>query len=173
MDKYWRVVIQVRDLRARVAQQEVLRQRQTQARAQAALRQARQSQEHYERQFNQTSALLAARIDPASGTAVSAAEAQELLRHALGARLRAQEAKTPIRRAELQCRRAREAVDGAAAQYRREVERREVVDSLWRTRLKAAQRRALEREDEILRDEWAGSNLALRLAASDGHDTDD
>jgi hypothetical protein len=173
MDECWRVLARIRDLRARLAQQEVLRQRQIQARARAVLQEAQHSQERYEQQSSQARALLAARVDPGSDTTVSAAEAQQLLSHVLGTRLRAQEAKTPIRRAELQCQRAREAVDEAGAQHRREVERREAVQSQWRSRVKVARRRAIEREDQTVSDEWVGSNRVLRLTSSDGHDADD
>ena len=156
MDDRWRTLIRVRDLRARLALNEVSQQRRAQARAQATLDEARRRQAHYEEQANQASALLMAQSH-GGGATFSAAQAQELQSYAVGARLKVQEAAAPIHRAQVQCQRAQEAADEARAKYLHEAGRKEVAHSQWRTRLQAAQRRLLECEDEALAEARVGT----------------
>jgi len=166
MDDRWLVLTRVRDLRARLALNEVSGRRQTQARAQSSLEEASRRRAQYDELAAQASALLAARSDQ-GGADFTAAQAQELLSYAAGARLKAQEAQAPIRRARLQCERAQIAADEAAANYRRETGRQEAVYSQWRASLRTAQYLRLEREDQTRAEEQAGSSVALRLAAAD------
>jgi hypothetical protein len=148
VDDKWRILTRVRDIRARVAQNEVMRERKSQARAQAALEQARQRKALLEEQAVEASRQVAAVAGEGGESTFDAVRAQEILDFVAGARLQAHQANTPIRRAQLLCDRAQETVDRVSANYRREVGRKETVDSHWQEILRTARRRHLEREDE-------------------------
>jgi len=147
MDDKWRILTRVRDVRTRLALSEVMRERKTQARAQANLEQARRRKALLEEQALQSSRLVAAVAEEMGESAFSASQAQEILDFVAGARLQARQATVPIRRAQLQCDRAQEAVDQASASYRHEAARKETVSSHWQKMLRAARRLRLERED--------------------------
>lgn len=164
MDNRWSTLIRVRDLRARIALNEVSQRRQAQTSAQAALELARHRQTQCEERAAQMSALLAAQLH--DGASLSAVQAQELLSYATAARLQAQEAATPIRRAQLQFERARVAADEAGAQYRREAVRREATQLQWKNAALSGMRLQAERDDQSTAEERAGA--ALAAAATDG-----
>lgn len=162
MDDKWRILTRVRDVRARLALNEVMRERKTQARAQANLEQARRHKALLEEQARQASRLVAAVADEMGESAFRASQAQEILDFVAGARLQARQATVPIRRAQLQCDRAQEAVDKASASYRHEARRKETVNSHWQKMLRAARRLRLEREDASGADDRAGFSIAHR-----------
>jgi hypothetical protein len=168
MDERWNILMRVRDLRARLALNEVIRERRAQVRAQAALEQAWIRQAQFEEQATQVISLLARSY--AGGDAVyDVTQAQELLDFAAGARLKAQEAAVPIRRAKLQCERAQEGVDEASDRYRREVGRQEAVTSHWQEKLRIARRRRTERADAARAEERVGGYVAQRLRGMDDY----
>jgi hypothetical protein len=158
MDERWRIVARVREARARLAANEAAQHRGAEARAQAALDQARRLQAHYEEVAAQASAAAAAvHASDCSEVCFTAAEAQVLLSYAVGARLKAQEAAAPIRRAQLVCQRAQAAADEAGGKSRRAAQRREAVVSHWQENLRTARRHRIEREDEALVEERSGN----------------
>lgn len=162
MDDRWHVLTQVCDLRVRLALNEVSLQRQARSRAQGVLDQMLRRKAQYEEQATQVSGMLAAGSRSGDDVLFTAAQAQELLNYARGARLKAQETATPIRGAQLQWQRTQTAVDEAMARYRREAGRREGISSQWRATLKDAQRLRLEREEEVRAEEHAGVKIARR-----------
>jgi hypothetical protein len=161
VDDQWRILTRVRDLRARLALNEVSQRRQAEARAQAGLDQALRRQAQYEQLAVQVSVSLAAALRERDGAVFSAEQAQQLLSYATGARLRAREAATPVRRAKMQCERAQAAGDEARARYWREAQRRDAVYSKWWEQMTKQQRLRLEREDEARAEERVGANVAL------------
>lgn len=167
MDDRWRILTRVRDLRARLALNEVTQRRQVEARAQASLDQAVRRQAQYEQLAMQISESLATRLRAGDEAALSAEEAQQLLGYATGSRLKAREAATPIRRAKMQRDRARAVADEARAGYRREAERRDAVYSKWQEAVKIQQRLRLEREDEVHAEERVGVHIALGQSGVD------
>lgn len=173
MDDRWRILIRVRDLRARLALNEVAQQRRAQARAQATLDEVRRRQAGYEAQAREASAALAAPGHDGSDATFSAAQAQVLLSYATLARLKAQEAAAPIRRAQVQCQRAQEAADEARTRYRHETDRHAALYSQWRTRSQVARRRQLEREDEVLADELLGTRRSSGSTGTDERANDE
>jgi hypothetical protein len=169
MDERWRVLTRVRDLRARMALDEAMRERRAQLRAQATLERARARQTQLEEQARQASCLLAERSGTPGEAVYGAGQAQELLDFIAVARVKAQEAAVPVRRANLQLTRAQEAVAEARAKYRREAGRSEAVQSQWQQKLRAARRLQLEREDAACLEERTGSHIARRLREADDH----
>jgi hypothetical protein len=163
----WRILTRVRDLRARLALNEVTQRRQVQARAQAGLDQALRRQAQYEQLAVQVSVSLAARLREGDGAVFSAEQAQQMLSYATGARVKARDAATPVRRAKMQCERAQAAADEARASYWREAQRRDAVYSRWQEEVKLQQRLRLEREDELHAEERVGANIALGRAGDD------
>ena len=167
MDERWRILTRVRDLRARLALHEVMQRRQVEARAQAGLDQAVRCQTQYERLAVQITEALAARLREGGGAVFSAEQAQQLLGYATGARLKAREAATPVRRATMQRDRARAGANEARAGYRREAQRRDAVYSKWQEAVKIQQRLRLVREDEMHAEERVGAHIALGQAGVD------
>ena len=129
MDERWRILRRVRDLRMRLAMNEVSRERRAQARAQAALEQARTRKTRLEEQATGAIGLLAGRSCVPGEVVFDAAQAQQLLDFAASARLQARAAAAPVRQAQLQCVRAQEGVAEASAKYRREAGRKKAVES--------------------------------------------
>ena len=164
MDERWRILTRVRELRARLASNEAARRRQVQARAQAALDQAIRVQAHYQELALQASA--AASLYDSGEARCSAAEAQVLLSYAVGARLKAQEAMGPVRRAQLVCQHAQTAAVEATETYRRAENRRETVVSCWQERARAALRLERERQDEALVEDRSGNPVVTRGGGS-------
>lgn len=162
MDDKWRILTRVREVRTRLALNELMRERRTQARAQANLEQARQRKALLEQQALQASRLVAAVAEEMGEAHFDASQAQEILDYVAGARLQARQAIAPIRRAQLQCDRARKSVDEASARYRRESGRKETVNSHWQKMLRAARRLRLEREDTSGAEDRAGMLTARR-----------
>jgi hypothetical protein len=173
MDERWRILTRVRDLRARMALDEAMRERRAQRRAQATLEQARARQTQLEEQARQASGLLAQRWGTPGEAVYEAGQAQEMLGFIAVARVKAQEATVPVRRANLQVTRAQEAVAEASAKYRREAGRRDAVQSQWQQELRAARRLQLEREDAARLDERSGSHIARRLREADDYGGDE
>jgi outer membrane biogenesis lipoprotein LolB len=167
VDDRWRILTRVRDLRARLALNEVSQRRQVEARAQAGLDQALRRQAQYEQLAVQVSESLAARLREGDGAVFSAEDAQQLLGYATGARLKAREAATPVRRAKMQRDRAHAVADEARARYRREAERRDAVYFKWQEAVKIQQRLRLGREEEVHAEERVGANSALSQAGVD------
>lgn len=167
MDDRWRILTRVRDLRTRLALNEVTQRRQVEARAQAGLEQALHRQAQYEQLAVRISESLAAHLRAGDEAVFSAEQAQQLLGYATGARLKAQEAATPVRRARMQRDRARAVADEARAGYRREAQRRDVVNSKWQEALKMQQRVRLVREDEVCGEERVGADIALGRTGDD------
>lgn len=167
MDDRWRTLTRVRDLRTRLALNEVSQRLQVEARAQAGLDQALRRQAQYEQLAVKISESLVARLQGDDGTVFSAEQAQQLLGYATGARLKAREAATPVRRAKMQRDRAHAVADEARASYRREAQRRDAVNSKWREAVKMQQRLQLVREDEVCAEERVGANIALGHAGVD------
>jgi hypothetical protein len=163
MDNRLSTLNRVRALRARIALNEVSQRRQAEAQSQAALEYARHRQAQYEERADQMSALLAAQS--LDGACLSAAQAQDLLCYATAARLQAQEAATPIRRAQLQLERARVAADEARSRYRRAATRLEVTQLQWKDSVRSALRLQAERDDQSGAEERAS---AAQAAALDG-----
>ena len=161
MDDRWRIMTRVRDVRARIALNEVAQRRQEEARAQAGLDQALRRQEQYEQLAVQITESLAARLREDDGVVFSAEQAQQLLGYSTGARLKAREAATPVRRAKLQRDRARAVADEARESYRREAQRRDAVYSKWQAAAKVDDRVRLVREDEVIAEERVGAGIAL------------
>jgi hypothetical protein len=167
VDDRWRILTRVRDLRTRLAQNEVTQRRQVEARAQAGLDQALRRKAQYEQLAVRISQSLAARLREGDETVFSAEQAQQLLGYATGARLKAQEAATPVRRATMQRDRARFVADEARAAYRREAQRRDAVNSKWQEAVKVQQRLQLGREDEARAEERVGADIALSQTGVD------
>ena len=167
MDDRWRILTRVRDLRARLALNEVTQRRQVEARAQAGLDQALRRQAQYEQLAVQITESLAARLREDDGVVFSAEQAQQLLGYATGARLKAREAATPVRRAKMQRDRARAVADEARAGYRREAQHRGAVYSKWQEAVKIQQRRWLVREEDVRAEERVGARIALGQAGVD------
>jgi hypothetical protein len=167
MDERWRILTRVRDLRTRLAMNEMVRERRAQARAQAALEQARTRKTQLEEQASWASGLLADRSCVPGEDVYDATQAQQLLDFVASARLKAQAAAAPIRRAQLQSARAEEAVAEASAKYRREAGRKEAVESQWQENLRVARRLQVEREDATRAEERVGSHIARRLREVD------
>jgi hypothetical protein len=168
VDDQWRILTRVRDLRARLALNEVSQRRQVEARAQAGLDQALSRQAQYEQLAVQVSESIAARLREGDGVVFSAEQAQQLLGYATGVRLKAREAATPVRRAKMQRDRAQAAADEARESYWREAQRRDTVYSKWREAVKIQQRLRLVREDEVRAEERVGAKIALGQAGDDG-----
>jgi hypothetical protein len=173
MDERWRILIRIRDLRARAAMNEVIRERRGQARAQAALEQARTRQAQLEQQATSAIGLLVERSCTPGEAVYEAMQAQQLLDFAAGARAKAQAAATPVRRAQLQCARAQEGVAEASAKYWRAAERKDAVQSRWQEELRVARRLQVEREDAARAEERAGSHIARRLREADDYGNDE
>ena len=173
MDERWRILTRVRDLRTRLAMNEVVRERRAQARAQAALEEARTRKTQLEEQATWAIGLLADRSCVPGEAVYGATQAQQLLDFAAGARLKAQVAAAPVRRAQLQCARAEEAVAEASAKYRREAGRKEAVESQWQEKLRVARSLQVEREDAARAEERAGSHIARRLREADDYGYDE
>ncbi|HEY6926294.1 MAG TPA: hypothetical protein VI653_22610 [Steroidobacteraceae bacterium] len=162
MDERWHILTRVRELRARLASNEAARRRQVQAHAQAALDRAIRVQAHYQELALQASAAASLYSMENSEARCSAAEAQVLLSYAIGARLKAQEAMGPVRRAHLVCQHAQSAADEATQTYRRAENRRETVVSRWQKRARAALRLERERQDEALVEDLSSNAAATR-----------
>jgi hypothetical protein len=162
MDERWRILTRVRELRARLASTEAARRRQVQARAQAALDQAIRVQAHYQELALQASAAASLYATDSGEARRSAAEAQVLLSYAIGARLKAQEAMGPVRRAQLVCQHAQAAAQEATETYRRAENRRETVVSRWQERARAALRLERERQDEAVIEDLSSNAAATR-----------
>ena len=162
MNEIWRILSRVRDVRTRLALNEVRRERQVQARARAQLEQARSRKAQLEEQAARASRLVAAIVEEAGTPVFNAAQAQQILDYVAGARLQARQATAPIRRAQLQCDRAQEAVNEANAKYRREASGKETVNSEWQKALQAAERLRFEREDTNCAEDRAGIATARR-----------
>lgn len=159
MDENWRILARVRELRVRLTLNEVAQRRQTLERVQATLQEARLHQSQLERRVAEASDLLAG----CSAGVFIAAHAHDLLTYAAGLRVQAQEAATPVRRAQLQYERARAAASEAGAKFRQEAARRDVIDSQWQAWSRTCQQRELEREDEMRAEERAGVRIAQCL----------
>lgn len=165
MDERWRILTRIRAVRARLALNEVTRERRVRARAQANLEQARDVKARYEEQAAQGVQLLASQSQQAQagqGT-FDAAQAQDILNFVTASRLRAQQAAVPVRRAQIQCDRAQTAVDAASSKYRQEAARKEAVDSRWQTLVRTARRQRLEREDASCAEDLSGASVARGL----------
>jgi hypothetical protein len=160
VDDRWRVLTRVRDVRARLALDEVVRQRKLRARAQATLDQARQRKELLEAQAAQASRMVAGVAGEGGNSTFDAARIQMLLDFAAGTLAQARQETAPIRRAQWQCDRTQEAVDQASAKSRHEAQRRETVNSHWQKLSRAARRSRLEREDENCADDHVGFSIA-------------
>lgn len=167
MDERWRTLIRVRDLRAQRALNEVMRERRAQARAQAALAQARIQQTQLEEQGARALGLLADRSCATGEAVYEAVQARALLDFAVAARLKAQQAAVAVRRAKLLCEHTQERVDEANAAYRREAGRQEAIHSQWQAQIRVARRRQDEREDADRAEERSSSHIARRLRGSD------
>jgi hypothetical protein len=152
---------------------EVVREHRAQTRAQAALEQAHTRKTQLEEQATWASGLLADRSCVPGESVYSATQAQQLLDFAAGARLKAQTAAAPVRRAQLQCARAEEGVAEARAKYRREAGRKEVVESQWQEKLRVARRLQVEREDAIRTEERLASLVVRRLREADNYGDDE
>jgi hypothetical protein len=169
MDERWRILTRVRDLRMRLAMNEVSRERRAQARAQAALEQARTRKTRLEEQATGAIGLLADRSCVPGEVVFDAAQAQQLLDFAASARLQARAAAAPVRQAQLQCVRAQEGVAEASAKYRREAGRKKAVESQWQEKLRDARRLQVEHEDAARAEERAGIQIARRLRGLDDY----
>jgi hypothetical protein len=161
VDDPWRILTRVRDMRARLALNEVAQRRQAEARAQAGLDQALRIQAQYEEQAVQVSASLVSALREGDAAVFSAEQAQQLLSYVSGARLKAREAATPVRRAKMQCERTKAAADEAREDYWREARRQDTVNSKWREAVRIQQRLRFEREDEAHAEERVGAYIAL------------
>ena len=159
MDDRWRVLTRVREVRARLARNEAVRQRGLRARAQATLDQARQRKAVLEAQAAQASRMVAGAAGESGAATFEAARVQEILDFAAGALAQARLETAPIRRAQLQCDRTQEAVNQASAKCRHETQRRETVNSHWQKLSRAERRSRLEREDENGADDHVGFSL--------------
>jgi hypothetical protein len=159
VDEKWRVLTRVRDVRARLALDELARQRGLRARAQATLDQARQRKALLEAEAAQASRMVSGAAGESGQATFEAARAQEILSFAAGALAQARLETAPIRRAQLQCDRTQEAVDQAGAKARREAQRREAVNSHWQKLSRAARRARLEHEDENGAEDHVGFSL--------------
>jgi len=164
MDERWRILTRIREVRARLALNEVTNQRRSQARAQANLEQARKVKAQLEEQAERGVRLLAFRAQQArpGEETFDAAQAQGILNFVAASRLQAQQAAAPVRRAQMQCDRAQAAVEEASSKYRQEAVRQEAVDSRWQTMVRTARRLQLEREDETCIEERNGALIARR-----------
>lgn len=158
-DERWQMLTRIRELRTRLALNEVMRARRAQERARAALDQARSRQTQLEEQAERA-------CSPQEGL-YEARRAQELLGFAAALRSKAREAAVPVRRAQLQCTRAQESVCEASARYWREAGRKDVIRSEWQHRLRAARRQQLEREEAARLEERTGIHIARRLREAD------
>jgi len=146
MDSRWRILVRVRELRARVASNEASQRRRASARAELALDQA-----------TRASALASIAEPGRTGEEqLNAWQAQQMLSYAAGARLKAQQSAAPVRRAQLVCERAIAAAEEAGLAARRANTRRETILSTLRARQRTAKRRQLEREQEALMEERIG-----------------
>lgn len=168
MDERWHTVTRVRDVRTRLALNELSQRRQTLLRLQTTLEQARSQQLQLERQVAAASDLFAAATQNGNTGSFGAAHAHDLLSYIVSLRHKAADANTPVRRAQLQCDRAQEAVDESVDKYRQEVSRTDAVNTRSQAMLAASRRANLEREDEARADERAGSAIARRSAAAYG-----
>ena len=157
MDDKWRILTRVRDVRARLALNELMQERKLRARAQATLQQVLDRKAQLEHQSEQASRVAAAVV---SETGFNAAQVQDILDYAAGARVQARQTTIPMRRAQLQCDRAQEAVDKAGANYRQEAARQETVNSHWQKLVRASQRLRMERDDANVVEERAGFAVA-------------
>jgi hypothetical protein len=162
MDERWHTLARVRDLRARLASNEAARRDQIQARAQAALEQALRLRAHYEVLAEQAGAAASLYATDSGEVCFSAAEAQVLLNYAAGVRLKAQDAKGPVRRAQLVYQHTQAAAEEARENSRRAANRREAVVSRWQEHLRAGSRRDRERRDEMLVEDRSTHAYALR-----------
>jgi hypothetical protein len=161
VDDPWQILTRVRAMRARLALNEVSLRRQAEARARAGLDQALRIQAQYEEQAVQVSASLVSGLREDDETVFSVERAQQLLSYVAGARLKALEAATPVRRAKIQCERTKAAAEEARASYWREAKRHDTAYSKWREDMKIQQRLRLEREDETRAGERVGADIAL------------
>jgi hypothetical protein len=152
----WRILTRVRDIRVRAALNDVTQERRAQARAAEALEQARQHKAQLEDTVLRARRLLTPQSDEDGQPVFNAVQAQDILGFMAGTRVRAVEAGTAIRRAQLQCARAQESVDQASARYRREASRKEAVASHWQKLSRAARRVSLDREDASAAEDRAG-----------------
>jgi hypothetical protein len=164
MNDRWHTLLRVRDLRAQLAHSELSQRRHIETQAWLDLEHARRQHAQLEERALKMSALLAARaLD--NGT-FNAAEAQELLRYATGNRLKAQQAATPVRRAQLQFDRAREATEAAGARFRQEARRRAAVESRREAAARSDLRRRTEVDEELRAEERASAERASALDAN-------
>jgi len=151
----------------RLAMNEVSRERRAQARAQAALEQARTRKTQLEEQATGAIGVLADRSCVPGEVVFDATQAQQLLDFAASARLKARAAAAPVRQAQLQCVRAQEGVAEASAKYRREAGRKKAVESQWAQKLRDARRLQVEHEDAAYAEERTGRHRARRLREAD------
>jgi hypothetical protein len=171
MDERWRTLLRVRDIRTRLALNEVSRQRRAHDRAQNALEQARCQRNEFEGLAFRASDLLTAPSTSSQQVgSFQAADAQVLLDFAASARSKAREATALMRRAQLQSDRALQAVNAALAVYRREAGRKQAVESHWQAELRAARLRQLDREDTLSTEEFRDCSIARRGGAADPDD---
>jgi hypothetical protein len=167
VDEHWQMLTRIREVRTRLALNEVMRARHAQGRAQAVLDQASSRQTQFKEQAERLVGRLAERALTPDEAVYEARQAQELLGFAAALRSRAQEAAVLVRRAQLQCARVQEAVTEANAKYRRQAGRQDVVQSQWQERLRAARRQQLGREEAARIEERTGIRMARRLREAD------
>jgi len=156
----------VRDLRARLALNEVRRggkwRRARQGGSRAGIAVATQ----YEQLAGASSESLAARLREGDGAVFSAEQASNCRlchrRTSEGAR-----GGDAVRRAKMQRDRAQAAADEARASYWREAQRRDTVYSKWQEEVKIHRALAARARDEARAGERVGANIALGRAEND------
>jgi hypothetical protein len=169
MDERWGRVVKVREVRTRLALNELEQERQVQARAQAALEAARSLRADWLAQAARAAELAAPGSLECPQGFFGAAQAQEWLNFAAASRLKAKEAGVRIRRAQLQCERAQEGVAEAVEKYRREAGRRQALETRWQDALRGVRALRLEREEANSADERVGNAVARRQRDSEDH----
>jgi hypothetical protein len=161
----WRILTRVRDLRAKLAFNEASQKLQIQSRALAAFEQSRRRQAQFSEQAAHAHILSSSLYAEDGGDlSFTAAQAQDYLSCALGARLKAQEAAIATLRAQLVYQRARDAAAEVREKYRRALARRETVASHHRRSSRIALRRQVDLEDESLAEERLNN---MRVAPED------
>lgn len=163
------VVLRARALRATLAQNEVTRQRQSLARAEAAVEAARQRKAAHEEQAAQAGAMLFGSGNGAEP--LLAGEMHRLLDFAAGARFKAAECVALVRRADLARARVQEDCDAAREESRRHALRHASVATTVARTQGIEQRRRLEREGESAAEDHTTRVSALRVSggADAGH----
>jgi hypothetical protein len=157
-----RYVARVRDLRAQLAGREALMRRQKQARAEAAVEEARRLLAEHEEQAARLAVWVSPETIGGRETSFSAADANLVLSYVAGVRLQLREDLAAIRRAELMRERARTGSDEARAEYRQAVLRKQHVESQRQRTLQTLRHKDVEREEESLADEQVGRWMPVR-----------